>query len=148
MLHFQNPEIKPLVDAHESSAAEGVDGAVPARVADERNRVLGAELSPEEEEQHAALLQAAKMEELVARQKFDIPEPRIGGNVSKQIAQARWVLTRKMVDGRKSVKARLVAEGYQGPDVQDGVVDSPGCLIFRWSRYAQLKKVRSDAAAP
>ena len=35
-------------DAHRSSVTAGVDGAESAWVADERNRVLGQELSPEE----------------------------------------------------------------------------------------------------
>ena len=48
-----NPELKPQVDVHQSSVAEGVDGAISAWVADERNRVLRQELSPEEEEETA-----------------------------------------------------------------------------------------------
>ena len=81
---------------------EGGDGAASAWVADERNRVLGQELSPGEEEQHAELVQAAEIKELDAWKKFDFREPRQTGKVSRQIAQTRWVLTRKMVDGQKS----------------------------------------------
>ena len=64
-----NPELEPHVEAHQSSIAEGVDGAAPAWVADECNRARGQELSPEEE-QRAELVQAAKIE------KFDA-----GGNL-------------------------------------------------------------------
>ena len=44
-----NPELKPQVEAHNSSAAEGVDGAASEWVADQCNRVLGQELSSEGE---------------------------------------------------------------------------------------------------
>ena len=43
---------------------------------------------------------------LAAWKIFDVFEKREVGNVSKQIARTRWVLTRKMVDGRKSAAAR------------------------------------------
>ena len=38
-----------------------------------------------------------------------------------------------MADGRKSVKARLVATGYQEPDPQGGVADTSGCVSLRTS---------------
>ena len=57
-----NPELQPQVEARQSSVAEGVHGAASAWVADECNRALGRELSPEEEGQHAELVQAAKIE--------------------------------------------------------------------------------------
>ena len=31
-----------------------------------------------------------------------------------------------MADGRKSVKARLAAKGYQDPDIQKGIADASG----------------------
>ena len=46
-------ELKPQVEADDSSAVEGGDGAVSAWVADECDGALGQELLPEEEEQHA-----------------------------------------------------------------------------------------------
>ena len=33
--------------------------------------------------------------------------------------------------------ARLVATGYQGPDLQDGIVDTSGCVSLR-STYLQV----------
>ena len=54
--------------------------------------MLGRELSPEEGEQHAELVQAGKLEELDAWKKFDVFEPRRQGNVSKQVVHTRWVL--------------------------------------------------------
>ena len=62
----RNPELKPQVAAHHSSAAEGVDGAASAWAADERNRALGEELSAGEEKRNAELAQAAKNEESFA----------------------------------------------------------------------------------
>ena len=41
----------------------------------------------------------------------------------KDIVDTRWVLTRKEADGVKTVKARLVAEGYREPDLRNGNVD-------------------------
>ena len=38
---------------------------------------------------------------------------------AKDIVDTRWVLTWKEVDGRKTVKARFVAKGYQDPDLRD-----------------------------
>ena len=61
-----NPELKPQVEAYQSSVVERADGAASAWVADEREKLLGEELSPEEEEQHAGLVQAAKIKELDA----------------------------------------------------------------------------------
>ena len=72
--------------------------------------------------------------ELAARKKFDVYTKRNACNVSKEIAQTRWVLTWKMVDGKKRVKAHLVAKGFQGPDLQEGLVGTSGCVSIRSSR--------------
>ena len=61
-----------------SPVAEGVDGAASAWVADECSTVLGQELSPEEEEQHAELVQAAKIEAVGAWKKFELVETKKG----------------------------------------------------------------------
>ena len=110
-----------------------MDGAASAWVADERSGVLGRELSPREEEQHAELVPAANIKELKAWEKFDVCEALKADNPSRQIAQTRWVLTWKMVDAQNSVEARLVAQGYQDPDLQDGSVDTSGCVTLRSS---------------
>ena len=47
------PDLKPEIEAYQSSVAEGVDGAVSAWVEDERNRISGQELPLEGEEAHA-----------------------------------------------------------------------------------------------
>ena len=40
-----SPDIKPNMEASRSSSAEGVDGAISAWVADERNRISGQEVT-------------------------------------------------------------------------------------------------------
>ena len=50
---WRNPELKPQVDATQSSVVEGVDGAVSAWVAEECNRVLSRESSSGEEDMYA-----------------------------------------------------------------------------------------------
>ena len=56
-------------------------------------------------------------------------------DVPKKIAQTRWVLTRRMADGQKNVKARLVAKEFQNPVLRENAVDASGCffgpLIFK-----------------
>ena len=44
---------------------------------------------------------------------------------------SRWVLTWIMVRGVKTAKARLVAIGFQVPDILMGLVDSSGCASLR-----------------
>ena len=39
-----------------------------------------------------------------------------------------------MADGKTCVKARLAAKGFQGPDLQEGLVDTSGCVSLRSSR--------------
>ena len=55
------------------------------------------------------------------------------GASSKAIVDTRWVLTWKMVGSKKDVKFRLAAKGYQGPDLESGSVETPGCVSFRSS---------------
>ena len=44
------------------------------------------------------------------------------------VVDARWVLTWKMVDCRGDAEARSVAEGYQDPDLKEGIVETSGCV--------------------
>ena len=130
-VQWRNAAPKPQVEAPQSSVAEGVDGADSAWFADECNRVLAQELSPEDEKMNAGLFQEAKLRDLAAWGKFDVYFQRNARNVSKEIAQTRWVLTWKMVDDKKRVKARLLAEGFQDPDLQEGPVGTSGCVNLR-----------------
>ena len=77
------------MEANRASVVEGVGRAASAWVADECGRVPGQALSPEEEKQHADLVQAAKIKELDTWKKFDVSETRKGRRVVKQVAQTR-----------------------------------------------------------
>ena len=48
------------------------------------------------------------------------------GDSGKSAVDTRWVLTWKMVEGFKTVKARMVVRGSQGSDLKEGVVDASG----------------------
>ena len=43
----------------------------------------------------------------------------------------RWVRAWKMVEGVRTVKARLAAKDFQDPDLGDGVVDTIGYVSVR-----------------
>ena len=45
----------------------------------------------------------------------------------------RWVLTWKDLEGKRTVKARLVARGFQDPDLAAGLVDTSSCVSLRSS---------------
>ena len=77
-----------------------MDGAISEWVADRRNSVLGEELSPGGEKMHADLAHEGKQRELAAWGKFDVYLQRNARNVSKKIAQTRWVFSWKMVDDK------------------------------------------------
>ena len=62
--------MKPQDEAPQSSVAEGANGAIPAWVADERNRALGQELSLGEEKMHADLVRGGELRELAASKKI------------------------------------------------------------------------------
>ena len=111
------PDLKPKMEASPSEAVEGVDGAISAWVADECNRVLGQELSQEEDEMRADLAREGKRRELEAWGEFDAFSPLSACKVQKQLVDTRWALTWKMVEGRECVKARLAAKGSQDPDL-------------------------------
>ena len=57
---------------------------------------------------------AAKDRELDAWCKFKVSSPASWKNVAKDIADTRWVLTWKSVEGGRTVKARTVAPGLVG----------------------------------
>ena len=128
-----NPELKPKMEALQSSVVEGVDGAVSAWVADECNRVLRQELLPDEEKLHSDLAQEGKLRELAAWKKSDAYTKRNEMNTSKQIAQTRWVLSWKMVARVERAMARPAAKGFQGPELKAGLVDVSGCVSLRSS---------------
>ena len=102
------PELKYKLEAKPSAAIEDVDGAISAWVADECDRILRQELTLEEAEVHANLATAGKQRELADWREFDVFSPHEACKAQKQIVQTRWVLTWKMVEGKKCVEAHLV----------------------------------------
>ena len=99
-----NPELKAEIGAVQSSVVGGVIGAVSKWVAHECNRVSDQELSPEAETLHAELVQDAKHREFAAWKKFDVFEQRNFRNVSKQIAQTRWISPGRWRIDRKATR--------------------------------------------
>ena len=55
----------------------------------------------------------------------------------KDVVDTRRVLSRKVAEGAKTAMARLVAEGYQDPDLRNGFVRMAGRVSRRWP-YLQL----------
>ena len=114
------PELKPKLEANPSATVEGVDGATSAWVADECTCVSGQELPREVKDVHADLVRAGRQQELADWAKSDVISPRNACQAKKRIIQTRWVLTWKMMEGKKCVKARRVIEGFQDPDLKEG----------------------------
>ena len=116
----------------------GQDGAIDVvstpKAADECNRISGQELPHEEESVYAKDALAAKTRELNARTQFKVYSPLEPGKCPKEVVGTRWVLTWKLVEGVKTVKARLAAKGYQDPDSKDGLVVTSGCASLQPSR--------------
>ena len=50
------------------------------------------------------------------------------GAQTTDVADTRWVPTWKEAEGEETAKERLVATGYQDPDLKDGNVDIAGCV--------------------
>ena len=92
----------------------------------------------EGEEMDADLAHAANRRELDDRETFDLFPQREACKFQKQIARTRRVLTRRTVDGRKCVRVRLAAKGFQGPDLKEGLLDSSGCARPRSSHLQAI----------
>ena len=97
------------------------------------SRVSGLELPGEEGEVYGGLVSAEEEKELNAEYKFKVPQRLKSGPPSKSIVDTSRALSREMAGGEKDVKARTVAKGYKGPDLQGGSVDAPGYAGLRSS---------------
>ena len=86
-----------------------IDIVATAKAADECNRILAQELPPEEEQLYAKDVLAAKTRELDAWKQFKVFNSLEPGRRTREVVGARWVITWKMVEGVKTVKARLEA---------------------------------------
>ena len=82
---------------------------------------------------HADLAREAEARELFARKQFEVFRPLKEGSNSKSVLSTRRLLTWKMADDRDNAKARLVARGYQEPDLKEGGVDKSGRVSLRSS---------------
>ena len=77
---------------------------------------------------------AAETREVDARSQFKVYSFMELGECDRDVVGTRWVLTWKVADGVKTVRARLLATGYRGPDLKDGLVETSGCVSLRSSR--------------
>ena len=93
------------------------------------------------ERMHADLARRAKERKLEAWGQFNVSSPEKMGTQSKDMVDTRWVLTWKEVDGVKTAKARLLARGYQDPDLRNGAVDNEGCVSRRSSHLRLVSLV-------
>ena len=59
------------------------------------------------------------------------------GSHPEDVADTRWLLTWKEVEGAKTVKARFAVKGFQGPDLRNGNADIAG-FVSRRSSQLQL----------
>ena len=67
------------------------------------------------------------------------------GTQTKDVVDTRWVMPWEEVGGKQAVKANLVAEGYQGPDLRGGHVYTAGRVSGR-SPHLQLMSLRGLGA--
>ena len=96
---------------------EGMVAALTACVAAQCDRPLGQELSWTAEQRFEKEVAAAKGRELDAWCKFLAFYPVPKAKVMEDVVETRWVLTWKDLDGKRTVKVRLAARGFQGPDL-------------------------------
>ena len=83
-----------------------------------------------------------KVRVLEALKHFRISPPAQPGAQPKDLAATRRALTWERVEGEKTVKARLAAEGYLGPDLRMGNVDIAGCVGSR-TCHLQVMSMRA-----
>ena len=71
----------------------------------------------------------------------------LAGTQATDVVDTRWVLTRMEAGGKKTLKARLAAKGYQDPDLKDGNVVIGRCVIGR-SAHLQLTSLGALKKGP
>ena len=116
-----------------TQAIEGTEAALTAWVAAQCERPLGQELSSVDELRLAKEVEAAKCRELDAWCKFQVSSPVPRTTVTKDVVETRWVLLWKALEGKRTVQARLVARGFQDPDLAEGLADTSSCVSPRSS---------------
>ena len=116
-----------------NQAIEGVEGALTAWVAAQCERPLGQELSSVDEQRFVKEVEAAKCRGLDAWCKFQVFSPVPQTKVTKDVVETRWVLTWKALEGKRTLKARLVSRGFKDPDLAEGLADTSSCVSLRSS---------------
>ena len=119
-----------------------MDAARSGWIAEERNRVAGQELTETGAKLRECLTSAAKQRELNAWKKFKVSQPVKVRAPSKLAADTRRVRAWKMVHRSKDVKACFSANGYQDPELMDGLVENSGCVGIRSSRLQVIPRAR------
>ena len=114
-----------------AASVEGLAAALTAWAAKSCDRPLGQELSKEDELRFSKDVDAAKTRELDAWCKFQVFSPVSPKSVTKGVVETRWVLTWKDLEGKRTVTARLVARGFQDPDLAEGLADTSSCVSLR-----------------
>ena len=112
---------------------DGVDAAISAWAAELCTKTLDKEPSKEKETKYAPVVKTAQNRELSAWKELRVSPRRYEAKIAKTISDAPWVLACKVTEGRPSVMARLVAKGFQDPDLQQGLVETAGCEGLRLS---------------
>ena len=108
-----------------------MDSTISAWAAEERSRVLSEELLEGKEKLHGGLVSAPKERENGTRKRSELFKPVKENALPKPIVETRWIHIWEMGEGKKDVQARLVAQGYRGLDLRDGLVETSGCVSVR-----------------
>ena len=102
-------DLKARWNASRAPAAEKAGEAISAWAAEECNRFSAQDFMGEEAELHGGPVSAATERGLNTWVKFKVFQPMKGRTPSVVTADTRWALNRKIVDGKKDVKARHFA---------------------------------------
>ena len=81
---------------------------------------------------HADPVREATGRELDRRKQLKVSPPGEMGSQPKDVVNTRWALPQEEAEGAETVIARLVAKGYQGPDLRNGEMDIVGSVSPWW----------------
>ena len=129
------------MDPGASFLVDGEKPALSAWIAEDPNRILGKELTESEARTFSDLAHEAKVRESEAWAHFWVFSLVQPGTQSRDLVDTRWALTWKEFEGEKTIKVRLVARGYQDPDLRMGNVDIAVCVSRRSSHLQVISLV-------
>ena len=116
--HFDMEEKIGTQSAEDPGALSVLGGggpALPARFAEERDRVSRQELTGEAGRARVGLALRAIERKLVAWMQFKAYPPAQMDTQAQDVVDTRWALTWKEADRKKTVRARVPAHGVPGP---------------------------------